>query len=57
MVEQSGVFVLQSDNSLISMEPAQFATEDDFQHLLARFTRTSRRRPNRSTKSKTVGVS
>ena len=37
MVEQSGVFVLQSDNSLISMEPAQFATEDDFQHLLARF--------------------
>lgn len=37
MAGQSGVFVLQNDNSLVSMEPAQFATEDDFQHLLSRF--------------------
>jgi hypothetical protein len=37
MAERSGVFVLQPDDSLIPMEPAQFATEDDFQRLLARF--------------------
>jgi hypothetical protein len=37
MVGQSGVFVLQNDNSLISMQPAQFATEEDFQRLLSRF--------------------
>src|SRR3954463_13210258 len=35
--EQSGVFVLQDDGSLISMPPAQFAAEIDFQRLLARF--------------------
>jgi hypothetical protein len=37
MADQSGVFLLQGDNSLISMEPAQFATEDDFQRLLSQF--------------------
>ena len=37
MVERSGVFLLQSKNSLVAMEPAQFAKEDDFQRLLARF--------------------
>jgi hypothetical protein len=37
MTERSGVFVLQNDNSLISMEPTQFAKEDDFQQLLASF--------------------
>jgi hypothetical protein len=34
---QSGVFVLQNDNSLISMQPTQFASEAVFQELLARF--------------------
>src|SRR5271167_2271925 len=37
MVERSGVFLLQNENSLVAMEPAQFAKEDDFQRLLARF--------------------
>lgn len=37
MVDRSGVFVLQSDDSLVSMPPARFATEDDFQRLLSRF--------------------
>ena len=37
MAGQSGVFVLQADNSLVSMEPKQFAVEDDFQLLLSRF--------------------
>jgi hypothetical protein len=37
MAGQSGVFVLQADNSLVSMEPRQFAAENDFQLLLSRF--------------------
>ena len=37
MSAQSGVFVLRSGSSLVSMQPAEFATEDDFQVLLARF--------------------
>jgi hypothetical protein len=37
MTERSGVFVLQKDNSLISMEPTEFAKEDDFQRLLGSF--------------------
>jgi hypothetical protein len=37
VAEQSGVFVLQGTDSLLAMEPAQFAKEDDFQHLLSRF--------------------
>lgn len=37
MAEQSGVFLLQGVDSLIAMEPAQFAKEDDFQRLLSRF--------------------
>lgn len=37
MVERSGVFLLQPDDVLVSMEPAQFVSEDDFQRLLARF--------------------
>jgi hypothetical protein len=37
MAERSGVFVLQNDNSLISMERKQFAKEDDFQRLLTNF--------------------
>jgi len=37
MSTQAGVFVLQGDQSLVSMQPAQFASEADFQGLLARF--------------------
>lgn len=37
MAERSGVFLLQSDETIVAMEPAQFATEDDFQRLLSRF--------------------
>jgi hypothetical protein len=37
MPEHSGVFLLQGDDSLVPMEPAQFATEDYFQRLLSRF--------------------
>jgi hypothetical protein len=37
MAAQSGVFVLQGENSLISMQPTQFAAETDFQDLLSRF--------------------
>jgi hypothetical protein len=37
MAEHSGVFVLQGEDSLLPMEPASFATEDDFQRLLSRF--------------------
>jgi hypothetical protein len=37
MIKQSGVFVLQNDNSLVSMQPTQFAAEDQFQELLSRF--------------------
>ena len=37
MAERSGVFLLQGGDSLLPMEPAQFATEDDFQRLLSRF--------------------
>src|SRR5271168_1024563 len=37
MAERSGVFLLQGGDSLLPMEPAQFATEDDFQLLLSRF--------------------
>jgi hypothetical protein len=34
---QSGVFVLQGTDSLVAMQPAEFAKEDDFQLLLSRF--------------------
>lgn len=34
---QSGVFLLKDDKDLTSLQPAQFATEADFQALLARF--------------------
>jgi hypothetical protein len=37
MAERSGVFLLQGSNSLVAMEPGQFASEDDFQRLLSRF--------------------
>jgi hypothetical protein len=37
MAERSGVFLLQSADSLMAMEPAQFAKEDDFQRLVSRF--------------------
>lgn len=37
MAEGSGVFLLQGANSLVAMEPAQFAKEDDFQRLLSHF--------------------
>lgn len=33
----SGVFLLQNENSLISMRPTEFAAEIDFQSLLSRF--------------------
>jgi hypothetical protein len=32
-----GVFVLNDTNTLVSLEPAHFASEDDFQVLLAKF--------------------
>lgn len=37
MAERSGVFLLQGADSLVAMEPGQFASEDDFQRLLSRF--------------------
>jgi hypothetical protein len=37
MAEHSGVFLLQGADKLMPMEPAQFATEDDFQRLLSLF--------------------
>lgn len=37
MAESSGVFLLRGDDSLVPMQPGQFAVEDDFQRLLARF--------------------
>jgi hypothetical protein len=37
MADRSGVFLLQGGDSLVPMEPAAFATEDDFQRLLSRF--------------------
>jgi hypothetical protein len=37
MAEQSGVFLLQGADSLVAMEPAEFAKEADFQLLLSRF--------------------
>jgi hypothetical protein len=37
MTEHPGVFLLQSEDSLVAMEPASFAREDDFQRLLSRF--------------------
>ena len=37
MAERSGVFLLQGEDSLVAMEPGQFASEDDFQRLLSRF--------------------
>jgi hypothetical protein len=37
MAERSGVFLLKGENSLVAMEPGQFAKEDDFQRLLSRF--------------------
>ena len=37
MSTQAGVFVLQGDQSIVPMQPAQFATEAQFQDLLARF--------------------
>jgi len=33
----SGAFLLQGEDSLVAMEPASFAKEDDFQRLLSRF--------------------
>jgi len=35
--DRSGVFLLQSDESLVAMQPGEFASEDDFQRLLSRF--------------------
>lgn len=35
--DQSGVFLLQGEDSLLPMLPASFAKEDDFQRLLSRF--------------------
>ena len=37
MPEHSGVFLLQDADTLVPMEPAQFANEADFQRLLSRF--------------------
>lgn len=37
MKRQSGVFVMKGDDELISMEPAEFEKEDDFQTLLQKF--------------------
>jgi hypothetical protein len=37
MADRSGVFLLQGGDSLLAMEPAQFAKEDDFQRLVSRF--------------------
>lgn len=37
MAERSGVFLLQGGDSLLAMEPAQFANETDFQRLVSRF--------------------
>lgn len=37
MPQHSGVFLLQDENTLVPMEAASFATEDDFQRLLSRF--------------------
>jgi hypothetical protein len=37
MPEHSGVFLLQGGDTLLPLEPAQFATEAEFQHLLSRF--------------------
>src|SRR5689334_13735706 len=37
MAERSGVFLLQGVDSLLAMEPAQFAKEEDFQRLVSRF--------------------
>lgn len=37
MSTQAGVFVLQGDQSIVPMQPAQFASEDAFQDLIARF--------------------
>jgi hypothetical protein len=34
---QSGVFVIKGDESLVAMQPAEFAKEDDFQTLLSNF--------------------
>ena len=36
MIPSAGVFVLQADESLVPMQPTQFAAELDFQKLLAR---------------------
>jgi hypothetical protein len=36
MTERSGVFLVQKDDSIISLQPGHFASEDDFQKLLAR---------------------
>lgn len=37
MAESSGVFLLRGEDSLVPMQPGEFAAEDDFQRLLARF--------------------
>lgn len=37
MAENSGVFLLRGEDSLVPMQPGHFAAEDDFQRLLARF--------------------
>ncbi len=33
----TGVFVLQNESTLVAMQAASFASEDDFQRLLAAF--------------------
>ena len=37
MAFESGVFILKDRDTLVEMKPGQFASEDDFQHLLERF--------------------
>lgn len=37
MAEQSGVFVFKDEHSIVSMKPAEFATEANFQTLLSKF--------------------
>lgn len=37
MSDRSGVFLLQGDESLVAMQPGEFASEEHFQELLSRF--------------------
>jgi hypothetical protein len=37
MIANAGVFVVTDQTSLVPMQAANFASEDDFQDLLARF--------------------